>query len=200
VFYFLKSDWFKLLLALILAVLFGLLYYAKWSATIQEKEFDAQKKAHPTASNVSFNNYELKEVDEHYKTRWLLNAKTGTIQRDTKDVALTEISMKFFDGDKIKMHVTAPVGSVNQKSMYVCLSSGPGQKVTALGMEGKSCMEMEKLELEKKNQFKASGGVNIAMGVAKVTGDHATGRFAGTSFQDVKIIGNTHAIIASDVP
>ncbi len=196
-----KSDWFKLVLALsILGVIVGLLYYAKWSATIQEAEFEANKKANPTASNVSFDKFELKEVDEHYKTRWLLSAKTGTIISNTKDVALTGITMKFFDGDKIKMHVTAPTGVVNQKSLYVQLNSASGQRVTASGMEGKSMMDMEKLELEKKNQFKASGGVNIAMGVAKVTGDHATGRFAGTSFQNVKIVGNTHAIIASGTP
>jgi hypothetical protein len=56
---------------------------------------------------------------------------------------------------------------------------------------------MEKLELEKKNQFKATGGVNIAMGVAKVTGNYATGRFGKKDLEDLKIIGNTHAIIAS---
>jgi len=53
------------------------------------------------------------------------------------------------------------------------------------------------LELEKKNQFKATGGVNIAMGVAKVTGNYATGRFGKKELEDLKIIGNTHAIISS---
>lgn len=198
-FYFLKSDWFKLVLALsILGVIVGLLYYAQWSATIEEQKFAAEKKANPTADRVSFTNYELKEVDDANKLRWLLTAKTGVLVPDTKDVALTEISMKFFDGEKIKMQVSAPVGLANQETRFVKLDSAKGVRVTAQGDGGKSSMNMETLELEKKNQFKASGGVNIAMGVAKVTGNYATGRFGGSSFEDVKIKGNTHTILANE--
>lgn len=195
---FLKSDWFKLILALsILGGIVGLLYYAQWSATIEEKNFKAQRDANPTASNIAFTNYELKEVDDANHVRWILNAKTGTLIKDTKDVNLSGISMKFLDGDAVKMMISAPVGRANTETRHVELSSGQGQRVIAEGEEGKSRMEMEKLELEKKNQFKATGGVNIAMGVAKVTGNYATGRFGKKELEDLKIIGNTHAIISS---
>jgi hypothetical protein len=41
---FLKSDWFKLVLALsILGGIVGLLYYAQWSATIEEKRSSKRK-------------------------------------------------------------------------------------------------------------------------------------------------------------
>ena len=57
-------------------------------------------------------------------------------------------------------------------------------------------METSRLELTKKNGFKATGGVNIVWsGVAKVTGDYATGVFGKKELEDLKIIGNTHAII-----
>jgi hypothetical protein len=195
---FLKSDWFKLVLALsILGGIVGLLYYAQWSATIEEKKFKEQRDANPTASNIAFTNYELKEVDDANHVRWILNAKTGTLIKDTKDVNLSGISMKFLDGDAVKMLISAPVGRANTETRHVELSSGQGQRVIAEGEEGKSRMEMEKLELEKKNQFKATGGVNIAMGVAKVTGNYATGRFGKKELEDLKIIGNTHAIISS---
>ncbi|MFA6210129.1 MAG: LPS export ABC transporter periplasmic protein LptC [Candidatus Obscuribacterales bacterium] len=195
---FLKSDWFKLVLALsILGGIVGLLYYAQWSATIEEKKFKEQRDANPTASNIAFTNYELKEVDDANHVRWILNAKTGTLIKDTKDVNLSGISMKFLDGDAVKMQISAPVGRANTETRHVELSSGQGQRVIAEGEEGKSRMEMEKLELEKKNQFKATGGVNIAMGVAKVTGNYATGRFGKKELEDLKIIGNTHAIISS---
>lgn len=195
---FLKSDWFKLVLALsILGGIVGLLYYAQWSATIEEKNFKAQRDANPTASNIAFTNYELKEVDDANNVRWILSAQTGTLIKDSKDVSLTNISMKFLDGANVKMMITAPLGKANTDTHRVELASGPGQRVIAEGEAGKSRMDMEKLELEKKNQFKATGGVNIAMGVAKVTGNYATGRFGKKDLEDLKIIGNTHAIIAS---
>lgn len=195
---FLKTDWFKLVLALsILGGIVGLLYYAQWSATIEEAKFKAQREANPTASNIAFTNYELKEVDDANKVRWILNAKTGTLIKDSKDVNLSGISMKFLDGDQVKMLISAPVGRANTETRRVELCSGQGQRVVAEGEAGKSRMDMEKLELEKKNQFKATGGVNIAMGVAKVTGNYATGRFGKKDLEDLKIIGNTHAIIAS---
>jgi len=100
------------------------------------------------------------------------------------------------DGPKVKMEVVAPMGKTNDKAQTVTLTATPQQKVIAKGEEGKSSLETQKLELNKKNQFTATGGVNIVMtGVAKVTGDRATGKFAKSELESLIIRGNTHSII-----
>lgn len=196
---FFRSEWFKLVLALsILGGIVGLLYYAQYQAKIEEAEYEAQKKLHPTSDNVIIDNYELKEVDDSNKVRWLLAAKKGVMVPDTKDVNLTGVNMEYYDGDVVKMKVVAPIGVANEKTRKVSLKSDATQKVLAEGEAGKSRLETSQLELEKKNQFKATGGVNIVWaGVAKVTGNYATGRLGKADLEDLKIIGNTHAIIES---
>lgn len=196
---FFKSDLFKLFLALgILGSIVGLLYYAQYQAKVEEEAFEKEKKAHPMSNNVSIDNYELKEVDDSNKIRWILAAKRGIMEADTKDVNLTGVQMNYFDGDVVKMKVVAPVGVANDKTHKVLLNSDAKEKVVAEGEAGKSRLETSRLELEKKNQFKATGGVNIVWaGVAKVTGNYATGRLGKSDLEDLKIIGNTHAIIES---
>jgi hypothetical protein len=50
-----------------------------------------------------------------------------------------------------------------------------------------------------KNQFLASGGVNIIWpGVAKVTGNEATGSLKSTDLKNLTIKGNTHAAIGGN--
>jgi hypothetical protein len=65
----------------------------------------------------------------------------------------------------------------------------------AEGEKGKGTLIAEVVELDKKNQFTASGGVNIVSEVAKVTGKTATGVISKNGMSDFKIIGGTHASI-----
>ncbi len=191
-----RSEYFKLFLALgILGTLAGLMFYAQYQADKEEKEYQANRAQNPTAERVSVDNYELKEVDDSNRLRWKLSAKSGIFEKDKK-IHLTDICMQYFDGEKVKMKVIAPTGLANETNRQVELTSSDKQKVVAEGEEGKSRLETSRLELTKKNGFKATGGVNIVWsGVAKVTGDYATGVFGKKELEDLKIIGNTHAII-----
>jgi hypothetical protein len=70
--------------------------------------------------------------------------------------------------------------------------------VEAEGEEGKVKLTAKKIELNKKNQFQATGGVNIIWpGVAKVIGNLAEGVLSSGNLDNVKVIGNTHALIGS---
>jgi LPS export ABC transporter protein LptC len=199
-FYFVKSEWFKLVLALgILLGLVGLLFFAQYTAKDEEKKYAAERKLHPMAEKITIDNYELKEVDDFNHMKWRLQAKTAILEPVTKDVILTMINVEYFDEGKVKMKVIAPKGVVNQDTHVVKLNCMPKINVVAEAEEGKSRLETKSLELTKKNQFIATGGVNINMsGVAKVSGDYATGVFGKSELQDVKIIGNTHSIVGTD--
>ncbi|MBX9673046.1 MAG: LPS export ABC transporter periplasmic protein LptC [Candidatus Obscuribacterales bacterium] len=192
-----KTEWFKLVLALAIAgSIVGLLWYAQWQAKTLTEEHAKELKENPGTENTTLENYELKEVDADNHLRWILTAATGVVDSATRDVTLTKISVKYMDGPKVKMEVVAPMGKTNDKAQTVTLTATPQQKVIAKGEEGKSSLETQKLELNKKNQFTATGGVNIVMtGVAKVTGDRATGKFAKSELESLIIRGNTHSII-----
>ena len=191
-----KTDAFKLVLALaILGVIVGLMFYAQMQAEKEEKAHAEMTKAHPTADKISIDNYNLSEVDGENKVKWKLTAKSGVFEKDN-NVHLTDIVMQYFDGDQIKMQVSAPIGVANENSREVKLDSTSKQPVVAEGEQGKSRMETKRLELTKKNGFKATGGVNIVVaGVAKVTGDMASGVLGKADLDGFKITGHTHAII-----
>ncbi|MBU6451526.1 MAG: LPS export ABC transporter periplasmic protein LptC [Cyanobacteria bacterium REEB67] len=197
---FFRSEWFKFVLAAgILGGLVGLLWFADYTAKEETRKYNAELKAHPMAQKITFDDYELKEVDDNNTLRWKLKAKRGVLEPTTKDVILTMINIEYYSEGKVKMKVIAPEGVVNQLSRQVKLKCNPQVNVVAEGEEGKSRLETKSLELTKKNQFIATGGVNINMsGVAKVSGDYATGVFGKSELQDVKIIGHTHATIGSD--
>ncbi len=199
-FYFLKSDWFKLVLALgILGSIVGLLFYAQYESKVEQEQYEKDRKLHPMAEKITIDNYELKEVDDFNHMKWRLHAKTAVLEPVSKDVVLTMINVEYFDEGKVKMTVIAPHGVCNQVTHVVKLKCGPNINVVAMAEEGKSRLETKDLELTKKNQFIATGGVNINMsGVAKVTGDKATGVFGKSELQDVKITGNTRSIIGND--
>jgi len=192
-----KTEWFKLVLALAIAgSIVGLLWYAQWQAKTLTEEHAKELKENPGTENTTLENYELKEVDADNHLRWILTAATGVVDSATRDVTLTKISVKYMDGPKVKMEVLAPMGKTNDKAQTVTLTATPQQKVIAKGEEGKSSLETQKLELNKKNQFTATGGVNIVMtGVAKVTGDRATCKFAKSELESLIIRGNIHSII-----
>jgi hypothetical protein len=98
----------------------------------------------------------------------------------------------------MKMRMIAPYGTANQTTKFVKLKGDKGQPVVAEGDGGKSKFECGYMELTKKNQFVASGGVIIDWpGVAKVSANSATGSTQmAEGPKDLKLIGNTHAQIA----
>ena len=186
----------KLLLALgILMGLSGFIYYAHLGAEQQWKEFQDSKDEKTLSNNIVVDNYELKEVDSNNQTRWHLQAKKGVRQPNTRLVDLKEVEVKYYANGAVSLKLSAPVGQANEISRKILLTSNKSGKVLGIGVEKQTRMETEKMELTKKNQFIATGGVNIDWpGVAKVTGNEAEGVMSATKFIDhLKIRGNTHA-------
>ena len=171
-------------------------YYSKEQARIEMESYQQEQKANPLQDRVSIDNYQLKEVDDSNQVRWQLVAKSGTMNSGTKDVNLEDVMVEYFDGKKLKMRLKAPVGLANESTRKVRLDADKDSRVVAEGEEGKGTMTATKVELTKKNQFEATGGVNIIMpGVAKVTGNQAVGEFGKGGIHNVKVIGNTHSIL-----
>lgn len=171
-------------------------YYSNEQARIEMESYKKEQQENPSQDRVSIDNYELKEVDDSNTLRWHLVAKTGTMVSATKDVNLTEVVIEYYKDNQIKMRLTAPTGVANETTRKVSLDSNKVTRVIAEGEPGKGRMESSRLELTKKNQFTASGGVNIDMpGVAKVTGNQAVGEFGKGGIHNVKVIGNTHSIL-----
>ncbi len=170
---------------------------AQKMADIQVKDFKEEKSLHPDQTATTVTNYELKEVDDANTVKWHLQAKGGTMKADTKDVALVEVKVEYFDGPKLKMRMSAPTGLANETTRLVSLTSDDKSHVICEGEEGKSRLEASEVNLDKENKFIARGGVNILWpGVAKVTGDTCTGHLdKGAQFENIKIVGNTHSFM-----
>ena len=172
-------------------------YYSKEQARIEMESYQQEQKANPLQDRVSIDNYQLKEVDDSNQVRWQLVAKSGTMNSGTKDVNLEDVMVEYFDGKKLKMRLKAPVGLANESTRKVRLDADKDSRVVAEGEEGKGTMTATKVELTKKNQFEATGGVNIIMpGVAKVTGNSAVGSFGKGGIEKLRVIGNTHSVVS----
>lgn len=171
--------------------------YSQKMANLEVEQYRQEQKTNPNTDCVTVDNYALKEVDDKNHIRWQLLATKGVFEPNNKDVALSDVKVEYFDGKKLKLRLIAPSGKANESNRYVKLGSQNGKRVVAEAEEGKARLEAEKVELNKKNQFVASGDVNIVwQGAAKVTGNMATGSLEkGAALKDLKIIGNTHAII-----
>ena len=182
-----------------LAIPAGLIYFWMYSneqAKVEMESYKKEQQENPLQNVVSIDNYQLKEIDDSNHVRWQLVAKSGVMHSDTKDVNLEQVLVEYFDGPKLKMRLRAPTGVANESTRKVRLDCTKEARVIAEGEEGKGRMEASKVELTKKNQFEATGGVNIDMpGVAKVTGNHAVGEFGKSGIQKLRIIGNTHSIV-----
>lgn len=178
----------------------GIVFAFIWAKENADKQYIEEKaaiQAHPTAEGAIVTDYELKEVDDNNTIRWQLIAKHGKTSSDNKKVDVDGVSIKYFDGPNVKMTVNAPIGKVDADTRFVKLMSQNGHRVKGEGDGGKSTFEAETIELDKKNQFFATGGVIIEWTeVAKVTGNEARGKIDKTGFQNVKVTGHTHAVIA----
>lgn len=187
----------KLIVALAIpAFFFWVFVYSQQQANIEVKKYKEEQTANPTTEKVTIKNYILKEVDDQNRIRWQLTASSGVAEPGNQQVALTGVRVVYFDGPVMKMCLTAPKGDANESTRNVTLIGNDKEPVSALGEEGKAKLEAKKVELTKKNQFIASGGVNIVWPeVAKVNGDLATGTAGVSNLEDLKIVGNTHAEI-----
>lgn len=188
---------FKFVAALSIPLGIGWGFWAsQQSANQQFEDYQKHAKDNPTSTGTTVDDYELKEVDDNNVVRWQLVAKKGSTS-DNKKFEIEKVTMQYFDGPNVKMKVSAPSGFVDADTRFVKMLSGKGQRVRGEGDGGKSLFEAETVELDKKNQFFATGGVIIEWSeVAKVTGNEATGKMDSKGLQNVKIRGNTHAIIA----
>ena len=173
-------------------------FYAQHEANQQVTEFNQAQKIRPNTDETTISNYELKEVDDNNQVRWLLSAKTGAMQPVSRDVNLTDVHVDYMDGKTLKMRISAPVGKTNEVTRLVNLAGTAGKPIVAMGEEGKVKLEAAKIELDKKNQFQATGNVNIIWSkAARVIGDMACGALGADNLSNVKIIGHTHALIGS---
>lgn len=170
--------------------------YAQEQANVEVAAYQKEQKENPTIEAAVVNNYELKEVDDFNHIKWHLSSTKGTLSPNNKDVLLDSICIEYYDGPNVKMRITAPKGTANQETRYVKMIAENGKMVEAIGDEGKSKFSANTVELTKKNQFLASGGVIIVWSeVAKVTGNSASGTIGKTGISQVKVVGNTHALI-----
>lgn len=192
-----NHPYFRLFLAIAIpSTIFGLWFYAKYEAERDIGITSSDIKKNPINEKILVDNYQLKEIDDANRLRWRLVAAQGVTDPVTRDVALRTVNVDYFDKGKIKMRLCAPLGIANESTRVVELCSEKGKRVIAEGEEGKAKLDAEKVELIKKNQFLATGGVNILWpGVAKVRGDRAEGSLASTDLKKLRIVGNTHALI-----
>jgi hypothetical protein len=183
------------------AVIIAFWFYAQNEANQQVQEFDKAQKIRPNTDETTITNYELKEVDDSNQVRWLLAAKTGALEPVSHDVNLKEVHVDYMDGKTLKMRISAPIGQTNEVTRLVTLAGIGDNRVSACGEEGKVKLEAAKVELDKKNQFQATGNVNIVWSnAARVIGDTAFGALGSKGSNDlsnVKLIGHTHALIGS---
>lgn len=197
------KGYLKVLFALAIpGALIGLFFYSQQQANKEVAEYQRHAKEHPSADKISIENYELKEVTDANQMRWQLIAKQGVLEPNTKDVLLRDVTVSYFDGDQIKMRLSAPAGIANENTHLVKLGADDKHRVIAQGGEGKGTLDAAKVELKEKNKFLATGGVNIVFpGVAKVSGSTATGSLEKSAdLKNFKIVGNTHALLGhSDV-
>lgn len=199
----LNRNIFKFALALAIPAGIGYIFwYSQDQANKEVEQYKAeQKNRGEVKQEVVIKNYALKEIDDLNRVRWQLVAATGTLKENGKDVEMTDVKVEYFDPitKELKMRMVAPYGTGDQSTKYVKLMSKGHQKVVAEGQGGKSKLTSTTVELIKKDQFLATGGVNIDWpGVAKVSGDSATG---GTNLsggpKNFKVMGNTHAEIVT---
>ncbi len=191
---------YTLLAALSVPVLFYVFWnYANNQANMMVKETSGAIKKNVNQDKISVDDYNLKEVNDSNEVKWLLAAKTGVIDPVTKDVNLDTVHVDYFDGATLKMRISSPIGLANENTHMVKLFAQGGKRVEAQGEGGKAKLDAQKIELMEKNQFLASGGVNIIWpGVAKVTGNEATGSLKSTDLKNLTIKGNTHAAIGGN--
>ncbi len=187
----------KLLLALsILGGIVGSIYYAQVHADKEMKEFQKKNEGRETGDKIAVDNYELKEVDDTNALRWQLLAKKGVLEPVSKMVDLTDVEVKYYNGPNVSLRLLAPIGQANEATRVVILNSNDKSKVLGIGEENQSRLETKQMELRKKNEFLATGGVNIVWpGVAKVTGNTAQGTISSSKLQNMLIKGNTHSIL-----
>jgi len=173
-------------------------YYANDQANIEVAKFKEEQKDKKIVDRVEIKNYGLKEVDDSNQIRWQLVAKTGSVDPNGHDVSLEDVKVEYFDKvtRALKMRLTAPIGKANQQTRAVKLFGNDNTYVVAEG-GNQSRFQCKQVELIKKNQFLASGGVIIDWpGVAKVSGNSASGSTdLGAGPKDFKVMGNTHAQI-----
>jgi LPS export ABC transporter protein LptC len=189
---------------LIAALAIPLLLYSFWryanekATTLVEKtKVDISNR--PNQDKITVEDYQLKEVNDSNDLKWLLQAKTGVVDPATKDVNLTTVHVDYFDQGKIKMRLTAPTGVANENTKMTKLLSSKTKRVECEGEDGKAKLLAYQVELKNKNQFLATGGVNIVWpGVAKVVGNQAEGLLKSTDLKNFKIEGNTHAWIGGN--
>jgi len=178
-------------------LLYSFWRYANEKATTMVHDTKDEIAHHPNTDKVTVQDYNLKEVNDANQMKWLLAAKTGVVDPVTKDVNLSTVHVDYFDtSGAIKMRLTAPTGVANENTKMTKLLSSKSQKVECEGEGGKAKLMAYQVELKNKNQFLATGGVNIVWpGVAKVVGNQAEGSLKNTDLKNFKIVGNTHAWI-----
>lgn len=194
-----RSLW-KLALALAIpGSIAWLFFYSQQQANMEIEKYKQEQKNNPVKEELVIKNYAMKEIDDFNRVRWQLVADSGALKGNGRDVELTKVKVEYFDPitKELKMRLQAPFGTANQQTKYVKLVAKKGEQVIAEGQGGKTKFTCQTVELIKKNEFLASGGVIIDWpGVAHVSGDSASGTTdLASGPKNFKVVGNTHAEI-----
>lgn len=187
----------KILAACAIPLLIGWFFvYSQQAAKLEVEQYQKEQKENPTVDNLVVKEYTLKEVDGSNNVKWQLVSAVGTVTPD-KHVALDDVTVEYYDGKLLKARIHAPRGEANEGTRDVkMLSVGP-KLVVAEGDGGTNKFTAKQVELNRNNQFLATGGVIIEYpGTARITGDSATGKVDLSGPKNFKIVGNTHAIIS----
>lgn len=170
--------------------------YSQHAAKVEVEAYKKEQKENPTVDALVVKDYTLKEVDGTNQIRWSLVSKQGKLNPETKHVELDDVTVEYYDGKVLKARIHAPRGEADEATRNVKMMSVEKRLVMAEGDGGKNRFQAKQVELNRNNQFLATGGVIIEYpGVARVTGDSASGKVDLSGPKNFKIIGNTHALI-----
>ncbi len=188
----------KLALALTIPTVIGSFwYYSQKQANLEVENYNKDQKDHPTTDRSSVKNYKLEEVSDDNELKWQLYAKEGVVMTENHDVLLSNVSIKYFDGNNVKMQINAPVGKTNEETRDVVLNSTKKDRVEVLSDSGKTKLSAETININSKNDFEATKDVSITWAnQAKVFGNSITGSFKDSGFNNLSVKGNTHAVLA----
>jgi hypothetical protein len=187
----------KLVVALSIPALIACFFmYSQHAAKLEVEAYKKEQRENPTIDALVVKDYTLKEVDGTNRVRWSLISKQGKLNPETKYVELDDVTVEYYDGKLLKARIHAPRGEADEATRNVKMLSVDKRLVVAEGDGGKNRFQAKQVELNRNNQFLATGGVIIEYpGVAKVTGDSASGKVDLSGPKNFKIVGNTHALI-----
>ena len=110
-------------------------YFSQQQANRELEQYKKEQATHATSEELVVNDYEMKEVDDSNRLRWLLKSHEGKLMPNGQDVELKGVKVEYYDPTTkaLKMSITAPLGVANQTTKYVKLNADKTGRVIADG-------------------------------------------------------------------